>query len=303
VAATTISSHGSEPATLSGGLQLGATWTDVLDVELQGVFSKARRAGVTVKKAKLQRAGGGPVPDFTELYADSAAGAAVGRRLVRARYPNSSPETEGIHTRSGWLPSKASGAFPPGLLRSINSTAAAPLAWGEPKIPPNGSIYDYAYTAHARSPTTECGHARCQFNATTGDFPKFGQFKIGLSGRDGPCAQFTPPAGIWCQSHPDAGRTFEVGAAARCRNNHLIPPRYPSSAWSDVNMRASGANLCDVQREQLRSQPQPAGVGGADIAGGPARLPGVRYTKPDAGSLDLISPLCCYANWTAFPPS
>jgi hypothetical protein len=205
---TVISSHDSELAILSGGLPLRAKWAGVSDAELDGVFAKAKRAGVTVKKAKLQLASGeGNVPDFTEVYAHSAV---VGRRLVRARYPNANPETQGIHTRDGWLPSQKSGAYPPGLLRSINSSAAAPLAWGAPKTPPNGSIYDYAYTAHARSPTTECGHERCRFNATTGHFPQFGQFKIGLSGTDGPCAHFTPPAGIWCQSHPDAGRTFEV---------------------------------------------------------------------------------------------
>lgn len=77
-------------------------------------------------------------------------------------------------------------------------------------MPPNGSIYDYAYTAHARSPTIQCGKTRCRYNATSGHFPQFGQYKIGLSGKDGPCAHFSPPAGIWCQTHPDAGKTFEV---------------------------------------------------------------------------------------------
>jgi hypothetical protein len=53
------------------------------------VFWKAHQAGVTVKKAKLERRDGSSeaVPDFAELYPATASGV-TGRRLVRARYPN-----------------------------------------------------------------------------------------------------------------------------------------------------------------------------------------------------------------------
>lgn len=177
----------------------------------------------------------------------------------------SNPETEGIHTRSGWLPSTKAGAYPPGLSspRSINNSAAAPLAWGSPKVPPNGSIYDYAFTAHARSPTTMCGKTRCQYNASTGHYPQFGQYKIGLSGVDGPCAHFTPPAGIWCQAHPDAGRTFEVptsvtysasssglssdGASWTAQNAPVVLHAFQGSGWGSwtfsAQARVDGDNV------------------------------------------------------------
>ena len=139
-------------------------------------------------------------------------------------------------------------------------TNKSPVHW--PHVD-NKSPTHHQHFAKHRQHTTNPQPTHCHYNASTGHYPQFGQYKIGLSGVDGPCAHFTPPAGIWCQTHPDAGRTFEVptsvtysasssglssdGASWTAQNAPVVLHAFQGSGWGSwtfsAQARVDGDNV------------------------------------------------------------